>query len=108
METELEWNRKLQCTPPDMFFPRIFYMYMFSQNSLVDSRYDAPDVVIHLQALQLGIAVTHRTTPSATLTIHLQVCLQIKTLKRRKKYSYTCTCTDCLMQLVTTVAILGQ
>ena len=53
-------------------------------HSLVDSRYNAPDIVVHFKAFQLSVTVTHRTTPRASLTVHLQICLQIKTLWRNQ------------------------
>ena len=53
--------------------------------SPIDSRNDAPYVVVHLQPLQLSIAGTHRTLPCSTFTVHLQVGLKVKALNNVKK-----------------------
>ena len=39
-----------------------------------------PDILVHLQSLQLGTATTHWALPRSPLTVHLKVGLQVKAL----------------------------
>ena len=47
-----------------------------------DTGDDPPDVLVHLQPLQLSTVATHWTLPCLTLTVDLEIGLQVETLMR--------------------------
>lgn len=49
-------------------------------NVLINFCQYAPHILVNLQTFKLGIATTHWTLPRSSITVHLQIGLQIKTL----------------------------